>query len=178
MQTISANDLFDFGSGEAKLKLDPKLFRLEFYDNGPNCKKPMTQYGLVLDFNNSEKRWNINFGVIPLVDLVAMRERAVTREDYRHLDALLCRFAEDDLWFNNGAHVATSKRNNLSGTGRHDLGYRENSYDHSVGAVLVVREGLSPVVHLFINGEERVLDEGWERVTKSSHAGKKFQVRF
>lgn len=181
MSTVSANDLFDWNDDKKlALKVAPKpRNRLEFYEN-ENPTGRMTRYGLVLDIDNSSERYNLNFETITIKELMDVAEAKTTNvETYRCIIAMLERFAEDDILNHPAAYVTSSKKNNLAGTGQHDLGYGKGNYYHKVGAILLVEPHRAPTVHLFLEGQEFVFDESdWEPVKHSSHPGKKYQSRF
>jgi len=177
---MNADELFDWTGGKLALKQQPKLRnRLEFYDNGPVCKHPVTQYGLVLDVDGSKERYNINFGVLSIEALYDISEGPTCSPDtFRQITALLTRYIEPDLFGKPYVHVASSKNNKLAGTGLHNLGYGKGAYSHEVGAILIINPHGPPTVHLFLDGVEHVLDSGWTAVTSSSHPNKKWQVKF
>ena len=179
----SVNDLFDWNDGSPTFKPTvsmPKLRnRLEYYDNGPKPAGKRTQYGLVLDRDNSTERWNFNFEVIDANDIVEMARKTPSLHEYNCLLAMLHHYTNKGLHNDANTYITVAKKNGQAGTGHHDLRYGQGAYDNTFGAILTVCPSQAPTVSIFEDGVRTdFLPWQWQGVQHSSHQSKLYQLKF
>ena len=144
-------------------------YRIDVFDNGPKPKRPKTQYGIVLDVNNSKQRFHFNFGVIDDANLFKQGYSPKTSANgYKTLHEMAKRWSGDDLWKNPNAHLVTAKQNNLSGSYRYDLLYGAQGFHHELGSIMIWDGIRAPKVYLYADGTEIEVDLNlWEPLVNS-----------
>ena len=177
------DNLFEMPTPAAKPSKPKPLNRLEYYNNGPDCKWPVTQYGLLWDVNNSTKRTNLNFGLVD-IDWVAdnFDNPALYTADHINMQAVAQKYVDistdSEGNLDKTLLVTFGKRNALSGTGAHNLRVGIKDFDYSVAAIMRVNPGMEPDVWLYDNGQWITLTQGWKGCAHSSHPAKLWQVKW
>jgi hypothetical protein len=172
------NELFEVpNETQAPKPAKPKTtMRMEFYHNGPDCKWPVTQYGLLWDIGHSTERCNLNFGIVDLPWLADHMESAqLTIAERKHLEAVIDRVIELD---NPDCMVTFGKWNGMAGTGAHNLKRGVKDMYFGTAAILEPYTGSAPVVHLYHNGVWFTLDSNWKPAGYSSNPAKLWTVKF
>lgn len=161
---------------QAKAAKPKATMRLEFYNNGPDCKWPVTQYGLLWDIKGSQQRCNLNFGIVDMGWVSDHLDSAqLTSTQHAYLEAVAERYVEIG---NRDCLVTFGKWNGMSGTGAHDLKQGVKGMFFGTAALVQLNEGQAPTVDLFHMGEWFTLDKGWQSTPYSNHPAKLWQVRF
>lgn len=144
--------------------------RVDYFDNTKVPGKASKLYGIVLNIDDDNVRYNINFGVQTLQDIVDAYANPFTSNAAReNLNAMATRWAADGLGSNPHAYMATGKLNKRHTNSAKDHGQKsgKGTEDHRIGAVCVVDAHGAPWVCLFLEGAAIELS-GWKKVPKSS----------
>lgn len=144
--------------------------RVDYFDNTDTPPKNKTRYGLTISLDDDAVRYNINFGVQTLQDIVDAYSNAFTCNDGRaNLNAMAARWAADGLSSNANAYMATGKLNkrHQRNDSHHGQKTGKGTEDHRIGAICVVDPLGAPWVCLYFEGAEVEL-RNWKQVERSS----------
>ncbi len=176
------NSLFEMPEAKPaqSIPVEKPKNRLEFYDNGPEPERGKTQFGLVLDRNKSEERWNFNSHLLTLEDIGTMcLDIHTTKAQQTNLAAMFEFVYENGYHEDANVHVMLAKKNDEAGTGKHNLRSGKRGFDKCAGAVLIDYGNAMPTVYLFLNGTRFDFpSHDWEPTPQSSSDVKRGQVRF
>ena len=180
-----SNQLFQFPGQTSPVSGPPRLMakprnRLEFYDNGPKCKKPVTQFGLVLDRDNSKHRWNMNSHILNLMNVVQLySDIHTTVAQQRNLMPFIQYVYNNGYHLRSDAHIMVAKYNTKSGTGAYSFRPGKKDFDGGMAALLVENPGFAPNVYLFEGGNMLTFPANrWTSTPNSTHAAKLYEVKF
>lgn len=130
---------------------------IDLHDNGADPLPGKTRWGLTIDLNKSEHRWNINFGVISDDKLLSQTESPnLTQAQRARLRSLMEGYVEQEHHANPLVHIAHAKRNLSPGTGSYRL-----KADFDVLAILDLRKGTDDPRVLLVWGDESYILKDW-----------------
>lgn len=170
------SDLFEIPPPPKAAPAPKKRNRLEYYNNGPDCKKPKTQYGLVWDINNSVVRINFNSHLIDIDQLGEIADNPslpeATQQHLCRVGEFYCELGDRDY------HLMFGKINGLSGTGQHNLKAGIKDLCFGYAAIMRINPGRAPDVWLYDHGSWHTLTCNWQGCANSSHPAKLWEVRW